>query len=420
MSQRFFVDYLIETAIEPQRAAEMMAGEQSSGTFIPVPGETPELKARFAARVEKLEVLDGVSSPSLPGAMKPDAGAPQIWKQAHVRLSWPLEVIGPSLPNLVATIGGNLFELKAFSGLKLLDIQLPPSFAERYSGPKFRIAGTRKLAGVEGRPLIGTIIKPSVGLDPRTTAGFVDRLAMGGIDFIKDDELQSDGPACPFEERVNAVMAVVHRHADRLGRKVMFAFNITGDLDEMRRRHDHVLARGGTCVMISLNSVGLVGVTEMARHTQMPIHGHRNGWGALSRSPALGWAFPAWSKLWRLAGVDHLHVNGIANKFSEPDTSVITSARSLGEPIFVQNTMAAMPVFSSGQTVHQVAPTWEALRSSDLIHAAGGGIVAHPDGMAAGVMAFRQAWDAAMAGIPVDIYARDHPALRAALAAYSR
>jgi ribulose-bisphosphate carboxylase large chain len=420
MSQRFFVDYLIETAIEPQRAAEMMAGEQSSGTFIPVPGETPELKARFAARVEKLEVLDGVSSPSLPGAMKPDAGAPQIWKQAHVRLSWPLEVIGPSLPNLVATIGGNLFELKAFSGLKLLDIQLPPSFAERYSGPKFRIAGTRKLAGVEGRPLIGTIIKPSVGLDPRTTAGFVDRLAMGGIDFIKDDELQSDGPACPFEERVNAVMAVVHRHADRLGRKVMFAFNITGDLDEMRRRHDHVLARGGTCVMISLNSVGLVGVTEMARHTQMPIHGHRNGWGALSRSPALGWAFPAWSKLWRLAGVDHLHVNGIANKFSEPDTSVITSARSLGEPMFVQNAMAAMPVFSSGQTVHQVAPTWEALRSSDLIHAAGGGIVAHPDGMAAGVMAFRQAWDAAMAGIPVDIYARDHPALRAALAAYSR
>lgn len=416
---RFSAEYLIETAIPPAKAAEIMAGEQSSGTFLPVPGETDELKARFAARVEQLEIIGTTAAPSLPGGIAPKAGAAQIWTQARVRLSWPLEVIGPSLPNLVATIAGNLFELKAFSGLKLMDLQLPPAFAKRYRGPLFGIAGTRRLSGVEGRPLIGTIIKPSVGLDPSATAAFVDALASGGIDFIKDDELQSDGPACPFAERVDAVMAVIHRHADRLGRKVMFAFNLTGDLDEMRRRHDHVLARGGTCVMVSLNSVGLVGVTELARHSQLPVHGHRNGWGALSRSPMLGWAFPAWSKLWRLAGVDHLHVNGIANKFTESDDSVIASARSLVDPLFPDSAMATMPVFSSGQTVRQAAPTWAALRSPDLIHAAGGGIVAHPDGMAAGVAAFRAAWNAAMQDIPAEDYAKDNPALRAALAAYA-
>lgn len=416
---RFSAEYLIETAIPPAKAAEIMAGEQSSGTFLPVPGETDELKARFAARVEQLEIIGTTAAPSLPGGTAPKAGAAQIWTQARVRLSWPLEVIGPSLPNLVATIAGNLFELKAFSGLKLMDLQLPPAFAKRYRGPQFGIAGTRRMSGVEGRPLIGTIIKPSVGLDPSATAAFVDALASGGIDFIKDDELQSDGPACPFAERVDAVMAVIHRHADRLGRKVMFAFNLTGDLDEMRRRHDHVLARGGTCVMVSLNSVGLVGVTELARHSLLPVHGHRNGWGALSRSPMLGWAFPAWSKLWRLAGVDHLHVNGIANKFTESDDSVIASARSLVDPLFPDSAMATMPVFSSGQTVRQAAPTWAALRSPDLIHAAGGGIVAHPDGMAAGVAAFRAAWDAAMQDIPAEDYAKDNPALRAALAAYA-
>jgi ribulose-bisphosphate carboxylase large chain len=416
--ERFSAEYLIETAIDPRSAAQMMAGEQSSGTFVPVPGETPELKARFAARVESVAQIGEASAPSLPGATRPKAGGPQKWIQARVRLSWPLEVIGPSLPNLVATVGGNLFELKAFSGLKLTDIHLPTAFAKRYAGPKFAIAGTRRLAGVAGRPFIGTIIKPSVGLDPAATAALVDALASGGIDFIKDDELQSDGPACPFEARVDAVMHVIHRHSDRLGRKVMFAFNITGEIDEMRRRHDRVLARGGTCVMVSLNSVGLAGVTEIARHAQLPIHGHRNGWGALSRHPMLGWAFPAWSKLWRLAGVDHLHVNGIANKFSEPDDSVIASARSLGAPMFEASAMAAMPVFSSGQTVRQAAPTWAALGSPDLIHAAGGGIVAHPDGIAAGVEAFRAAWDAAMAGIQVEHYARDHAALRAALAAF--
>ena len=416
MSERFHADYWIETALDPARTAEMMAGEQSSGTFVAVPGETPELKARFAARVENLEIVGEVDTPSLPGAAAPKSGGRR--QQARVRLSWPLEVIGPSLPNLVTTIAGNLFELKALSGIRLLDVMLPPAFAERYSGPRFGVSGTRRLAGVEGRPLIGTIIKPSVGLDPAATAALVDELAGGGIDFIKDDELQSDGPACPFEQRVDAVMAAIERQADRHGRKAMVAFNITGDSDEMRRRHDHVLARGGTCIMVSLNSVGFVGFAAIARHSQLPIHGHRNGWGALTRHPALGWSYPAWSKLWRLAGADHLHVNGLANKFSEPDESVIASARSLGDPLFADAPMAAMPVFSSGQTVRQAAGTYAALGSADLIHAAGGGILAHPGGVAAGVEAFREAWAAAMAGIPVEDHARSKPALAAALAAY--
>lgn len=418
MNERFSAEYLIETATDPDSAAEMMAGEQSSGTFVALPGETPELKARFAARVESVEIVGESAFPALPGAMAPKAG--RDWKRARVRLSWPLETIGASLPNLVATIGGNLFELKAFSGLRILDITLPPAFASRYSGPKFGIEGTRRLAGVADRPLIGTIIKPSVGLSPEATAAMVDDLAAGGIDFVKDDELQSDGPACPFEARVDRVMAVIDRHADRLGRKVMFAFNLTGDLDEMRARHDHVLERGGTCVMVSLNSVGFVGVTELARHSQLPIHAHRNGWGALSRAPLLGWDFPAWSKLWRLAGADHMHVNGLANKFSESDASVIASARSLGDPLFADKPMQAMPVFSSGQTVHQAAGTWAALQSPDLIHAAGGGIIAHPGGIAAGVAALREAWNAARAGIPAQTYARNHPALAAALEAYGQ
>lgn len=418
MTQRFSADYLIETATDPAQAAEVMAGEQSSGTFVAVPGETAELKARFAARVEKLDLVGEVSAPSLPGATTPRSGQPPMWRQARVRLSWPLEVIGPSLPNLVATVAGNLFELKAFSGLKLLDIQFASDFATRYRGPRFGVPGTRELSGVEGRPLIGTIIKPSVGLDPQQTAGFVADLAAGGIDFIKDDELQSDGPACPFEARVDAVMAVINRHADAAGKKVMFAFNLTGELDEMRRRHDYVLKRGGTCIMASLNSVGLAGMIELGRFAQLPIHGHRNGWGALNRAPLLGWSFPAWSKLWRLAGVDHLHVNGLQNKFTEADDSVIAAARSLGEPLFTGQAMAAMPVFSSGQTVRQAAGTYAALGSPDLIHAAGGGILAHPGGIRAGVEAFREAWDAAMQGIPAETYAQSRPALAAALASY--
>lgn len=411
---RIEADYLIETAYDPRVAAEAMAGEQSSGTFVAVPGETPELKERSAARIEALEVIGEAAEPSLPGAGRPQEGQPAICR-ARVTLSWPLENIGPSLPNLVATVAGNLFELKQFSGLRLTAIRLPSAFAQAYGGPKFGVSGTRRLAGVEGRPIVGTIIKPSVGFGPEETADLVRQLCEAGIDFIKDDELQSDGPYCPFDERVRAVMRVINDHAARTGRKVMFAFNLTGELDQMRRRHDLVLREGGTCVMASLNSVGLVGMIELGRFSALPIHAHRNGWGYLSRAPMLGWSYVAWQKIWRLAGADHLHVNGLSNKFSEPDESVIASARECLTSMFEDKPCIAMPVFSSGQSARQVPGTYAALGSTDLIFAAGGGIMAHPDGPAAGVASLREAWEAAMAGVPLAEYGRDHAALARAL-----
>lgn len=409
---RIEADYVLETAYDPRRAAEAMAGEQSSGTFTPVPGETPELKARAAARVEALTLLPGVDEPALPGAKRPD-GAPI--QRARVTISWPLDNIGPSLPNLVATVAGNLFELQQLSGLRLLDIRLPEAFARAYPGPRFGIEGTRRLTGVEHGPVIGSIVKPSVGFGPEETASLVGTLCAAGIDFIKDDELQSDGPNCPFDDRVRAVMATIERHADRTGKKVMFAFNLTGDLDQMRRRHDLVRDLGGTCVMASLNSVGLVGMIDLGRSTELPIHAHRNGWGYLSRHPMLGWSYIAWQKLWRLAGADHMHVNGLQSKFFEDDESVIASARACLTPLFPDKPCLAMPVFSSAQTARQAPGTYEGLGSADLIVTAGGGIMAHPDGPAAGVAGLRGAYEAAIAGIGLETYARTCPALERAL-----
>jgi ribulose-bisphosphate carboxylase large chain len=415
MSDRIVAHYRVETSVDVRKAAETMAGEQSSGTFVAIPGETPELTARSGARVEAIELLEAVPEPSLPGARRV-AGKP--YQRANVTLSWPLDNLGPSLPNLVATVAGNLFELQQFSGLRLLDIELPAPFFSRYPGPQFGIEGTRRLSGVGQGPLIGTIVKPSVGFGPTETAALVKTLAESEIDFIKDDELQANGPHCPFAERVAAVMAVINAHADRTGKQVMFAFNVTGDLEEMRRHHDLVLDAGGTCIMASLNSVGLVGMIELRRHAQLPIHAHRNGWGYLSRHPQLGWSYVAWQKLWRLAGADHMHVNGLANKFAEPDDSVVASARACLTPMSPENPCIAMPVFSSGQTVNQPPETYRQLGTLDLIYAAGGGIMAHPDGPAAGVRSLRESWEATVAGVPLATYAQSHPALAASLAAY--
>lgn len=411
---RIHATYHIETPLPVEQAAEAIAGEQSTGTFIRVPGETDALRQRFAARIESITKLDGADTPSLPGARPVGAK----YSRAQVVLSFPLENVGSSLPNLLTTLAGNLYELAEVSGLRLTDIDIPKAFADAYPGPQFGIDGTRQLTGVYGRPIIGTIVKPSVGLSPRETAELVEILADAGLDFAKDDELIANPPYSPLAERVKEVMRVIKRTADRTGKTMMFAFNITGDTDEMLRHHDAVLEAGGTCVMVSLLSVGLAGLTHLRQYCQLPIHGHRNGWGALTRHPYLGMEFRAYQKLWRLAGVDHLHTNGLRNKFAESDESVIASVVSCLTPLFTG--YRVVPVLSSGQWAGQVPDTYRRVASTDLMYLCGGGIMGHPGGVAAGVASVRQAWDAALLRKSLEDYAHDHVELRQALAKFTR
>jgi ribulose-bisphosphate carboxylase large chain len=414
MSERIYAKYRVETPLPVEAAIEGIAGEQSSGTFLPIPGETEELKKRFRARVESIDLLDSVEVPSLPGARAGKAvSGPVRYQRAEFVLSFPLENMGVNLPTLMATVCGNLYELAEVSGLKLLDLELPEAFARRYPGPQFGIEGTRKLAGVFDRPIIGTIIKPSVGLTPEQTAELARALGEAGIDFIKDDELMADPPHSPLRDRVNAVMRVINDLADRTGKKIMYAVNISDETDAMLRHHDTVREAGGTCVMVSLNGVGLAGVAHLRRHCELPIHGHRNGWGLYSRHPWLGLEFEAYQKLWRLAGVDHLHVNGLQNKFWEPDESVVRSIKACLTPLL--GGYQVMPVVSSGQWGGQAPETYRLTRTVDLMYVAGGGIMAHPSGPGAGLRGLQQAWEAAVQGVALEDYAKERIELRQTL-----
>jgi ribulose-bisphosphate carboxylase large chain len=406
-AERITATYRIETPLPVADAAAVLAGEQSSGTFVEVPGETADLRARFGARVEKIHELQPAEAPSLPGSRAKGVGS---YRRAEIVVSWPIENVGYNLPTLVSTLQGNLYELSQFSGLKLLDLEVPESFKNACAGPRFGVEGTRRLMSVQGRPMIGTIIKPSVGLSPDQTAQLVAQLASAGIDFIKDDELMANPPHSPFDQRVDAVMRVINDHAQRTGKKVMYAFNISDEIDAMVRHYDNVRAAGGTAVMMSLNSVGLSGIKKICDQGELAIHGHRNGWGMLNRHPWLGVEFGAYQKIWRLAGVDQIHVNGIANKFWESDDSVVASIQACMKPML--GGFPILPVVSSGQTGLQAPETYRRTKTIDLLYLAGGGIMAHPSGPAAGVAAIRQAWEAAVSGVSLEDHARTHSELR--------
>jgi len=408
--------YLIETPLPVEQAATAIAGEQSTGTFMKLASESDDITARAGARIARIDRIAEVPTPSLPGARTSSRGR---YSQARVEIVWPYDNIGPDLQTLMATICGNLSELSELSGIRLLDVDLPSAFVSAFPGPRFGVDGTRKRFGLEGIPAIGTIVKPSIGLLPDETAAAVAAFAEGDIDFLKDDELSANPLYAPLEARITAVMRAIDRHADRTGKRVMFAFNISGDLDHMRRGAEVILKSGGDCAMLSLNWVGTPAVLALRREFPLFIHGHRNGWGLFSRAPMLGLDYAVYQKLHRLAGVDHIHVNGLRNKFSECDESVLASARACLTPLYDADPRV-MPVFSSAQTVLQVHDTYAALGSTDLIYACGGGIVGHPDGITAGTRALRAAWEAAKAGIPLEVAARDNPVLQRAVDTFKR
>ncbi len=422
MNDTLQATYVIETPLDPRAVADVLAGEQSSGTFVRVAGESDALRERSRATVDAVDELEPLAAPSLPSAWLRRHHAHGPWRRARVTVSFPLANIGRNLAALAATVAGNLYDLGETTGLRLQHLRLPKAFRDRFERPRQGVAGTRALSGVATGPLVGTIIKPNVGLSADETATLVADLCRAGIDFIKDDECCADPEHAPVADRIRTVMAAVRRHRDETGRQVMVAFHISDEHDAMVRHAELVQREGGTCVMVSLNWIGLSSLQALRRHTDLAIHGHRNGYGMWSRHAALGMDFQPYAALWRLAGVDHMHVHGLAGKFAQEDDEVVASARDCLTPLCsAEDTHdIVMPAFSSGQWAGTLAATLDAVPSADLMFMCGGGILAHPMGPAAGVTSVRQAWTAWQQGRSASEAAATQPELRAALDFFGR
>jgi 3-oxoisoapionate-4-phosphate decarboxylase len=406
------VTYRIETPGSIEAMAEKIASDQSTGTFVPVPGETEELKARVAARVVAIRPLEDAVSPSWPEA---PAGHGRL-RRADVDIDFPLDAIGTDLSALMTIAIGGIFSIRGMTGLRVVDVDLPTPYRDAYLGPQFGAAGSRRLTGVHDRPIIGTIVKPALGLRPLETAALVGELIESGVDFIKDDEKLMSPVYSPLKERIAAIMPLILNHEQKTGKKVMYAFGISHtDPDEMMRNHDMVLEAGGNCAVININSIGMGGMSFLRKRSGLVLHAHRNGWDVLTRHPGIGLDFKVWQKFWRLLGVDQFQINGIKVKYWEPDESFVESFKAVSTPMFDESD-CALPVAGSGQWGGQAPETYQRTgRTTDLLYLCGGGIVSHPGGPAAGVRAVQQAWQAAVGDIPLETYAQNHPELAASL-----
>jgi ribulose 1,5-bisphosphate carboxylase large subunit-like protein len=410
------VTYRIETTGSVEAMAEKIASDQSTGTFVPVPGETEELKARVAARVLAIRHLPDAERPTW---LEVADGHGPI-RRAEADIAFPLDAIGTDLSALMTIAIGGVFSIKGMTGIRIVDMTLPEAFKSAHPGPQFGIPGSRRLTGVEGRPIIGTIVKPALGLRPHETAELVGELVSSGVDFIKDDEKLMSPAYSTLKDRVAAIMPRILDHEQKTGKKVMYAFGIShADPDEMMRNHDIVAKAAGNCAVVNINSIGFGGMSFLRKRSSLVLHAHRNGWDVLTRDPGAGMDFKVYQQFWRLLGVDQFQINGIRVKYWEPDDSFVSSFKAVSTPLFDASD-CPLPVAGSGQWGGQAPETYQRTgRTVDLLYLCGGGIVSHPGGPAAGVRAVQQAWQAAVADIPLEVYAKDHPELAASIAKFS-
>lgn len=170
--------------------AAALAIEQTCGTWLKVPGETPEVRERAIGRV-----VGVYEAPAYQIGIPSDVKE----RQFIVRIAYPWQNFGTQFSMMLSTVIGNI---SSSGKVKLIDLEFPSSFLKGFKGPKFGVEGIRDLLGVHNRPLLNNMIKPCIGLTPEKTAELAYEAAVGGVDVIKDDELVCDPPFCRLEDRV--------------------------------------------------------------------------------------------------------------------------------------------------------------------------------------------------------------------------
>ena len=218
---RILATYLIETPHSLEHAAAVIAGEQSSGTFVSVPGETQRAEGALRRAVERVEPLDTVDSPSLPGCKAaaarsgPHRSIGAVSSSSRFRCTTSVLRCQLARPRWPA-ISTSCRSCRACAWWISSCRRRSPTVIRGPASVSTARASSRRSYG---RPLIGTIVKPSIGLSTEQLRTLVRDLASAGLDFIKDDELHADPPYAPLAERVPAVMAEIERVADATGKK---------------------------------------------------------------------------------------------------------------------------------------------------------------------------------------------------------
>ena len=401
-------DLIVLFRIEPASGISMpeavgrVASESSIGTWTTLTTMTPE-KRRLMAKAYEL-------------------------KGRWVKVAYPLDLFeAGNMPQVLSSIAGNIFGMKAVKNLRLEDVRWSPKLIKSFRGPQFGIDGIRKIFKVRDRPLSATVMKPKVGMSSEEHAQAGYEAWIGGIDLLKDDENLSGQQFNQFERRVARSFKLRDRAERETGKRRSYLVNVTAETREMLRRAKLVKERGGEYVMVDILTVGWAGVQSLREECEdlgLAIHAHRAFHAAFTRKREHGMSMLTVAKVARLIGIDQLHIGTAIGKLEAPREEVLALQEAITgrnirgkKQILAQGWNGIEPVFpvTSGGLHPGLIPEIIDMLGRNIIIQVGGGIWGHPQGGRAGGAAVRQAIDAALKGISLDEYAKRRKELRGAL-----
>ena len=386
--------------ISMKKAANTVALESSIGTWTKVPGKDYVKKLR--ARVFSLS------------------------RNGWIKIAYPQELFeSDNVPNILSSIAGNILGMKIVKTIRLEDISFPKSILRSFSGPKYGIQGIRKMMKIKTRPLVGTIIKPKLGLKTRDHAQSAYESWIGGCDIVKDDENLASQKFNVFEERIARSLEKAHQAEEETGEKKAYLVNVTAETKEMLKRAQLAEDLGGKYIMVDIITAGWAALQTLRRSGfKMAIHAHRAMHAAFDRNPEHGISMMVLADFARLIGVDQIHIGTGIGKLEGDieDIEDISEEISMKEVKATKkrleqkwgNIKSTFPVSSGGLHPGHVPFLIKHL-GKDLVIQAGGGIHGHPQGTIAGAKAMRQSVDAVMKKSSLKKYAKNHSELAEAL-----
>ncbi len=390
-SRYIITEFYVESDLDLLDVAEAIAAESSIGTWTEISTMRGEIMNRLGARVFYANAEENI-----------------------VKIAYPIELFEEeNLPQLLSDVAGNVFGLKEIHNLRVRDIRFPEPYVRMFDGPAYGINGIRKIMEIEDRPLLGTIIKPKVGLSADEHAKVAFEAWVGGVDVVKDDENLSDQKFNPFDERIVKTLMMRKKAEDITGQKKVYVANITAKVNDMVERAEFVKVQGGRVAMMDIVTVGFSGVQHIRdQNFGLILHGHRAMHGAFTHSFKHGIAMLPIAKIARLAGIDQLHTGTVIGKMRGGEEEVTGINDSMRKDWF--DLKPTLPIASGG--VHPgLVPEMMNIIGNDVIINMGGGIHGHPEGTRKGAMAARQAVEAALKGVTLDEYAKEHNELNGAL-----
>lgn len=349
-----------------------------------------------------------------------------------VKIAYPSELFEEgNMPGFLASVAGNIFGMKRANKLRLEDIYLPRRLLEHFKGPSRGLKGVRDLFKVYDRPIVGTVPKPKEGYTPEEVEKLAYEILSGGLDYIKDDENLASPSFCRFEARAKTIMHVIDRVEKETGERKAWFANITADVREMEKRLRLIADYGNPYVMVDVVVAGwsaLTYIRDLAEEHGLAIHAHRAMHAAFTRDTHHGISMHVLAKLYRVVGVDQLHVGTAGvGKLEGEKLDTVNCARILREEHYrpepkdalhleqpMHHVKPAMPVSSGGLHPGILPQVIQAL-GTDIVLQVGGGVVGHPDGPKAGAASIRQALEAVARNVPLKEYAETHRELARAL-----